>query len=526
MIRVFIIDDEPKVRKALKTLLHKLDVGIEIVGEAESAIKGMELVEQLKPDLLLLDVVMPGMDGFEMLLRMKKQDCQIVIISGYDDFSYVKKAISHNVLDYVLKPFDMLDIKKVIEKVTDRIQHRDTISQMEKAFMYKENESSQRRQQAIKQKIYLGKSLIMQEQIDIPHYLAYEEWSLCLFTLRNYYSELIQRFQSDEELVSYIVVKYIEEILENNGIPHIVGTSTKKSHLVYWVLVPPYTLDDSQLAEILNALKENLKMNMIVIKNNFKVKRDELSDSIQKNENNIIHLNMSLFNKYRVITVTDELVIPLSDKMLIEINKFTKEFHFFIRHGLYDQGLSLIKEHLFQWGNQQFLTVHFIYMLKSSLVSILNITVLNDDDIDPFLFGMKIQLSINEATEYILRFIKDSLGTSSIQKSQLNQDRIEIIKQYIKLQYSEQLSLAELSKKFYISKEYLATSFKKKFNTTVHQYIQQVRLYKSKELLIKENYKISEVALMVGYDNFSYFNKLFRREFNITPSEYRESRVH
>lgn len=526
MIRVFIIDDEPKVRKALKTLLNSLEVGIEIVGEAENAIQGMQLVEQIKPDLLLLDVVMPGMDGLEMLFHLQEKDCQIVIISGYNDFNYVKKAINHNVVDYVLKPFDKSDIKKVIDKVIEQMKHRDAIRHMERVIIQKEKENTLRRQERIKQKIYQGKSLIMKEQIELPHYSTYGEWSLYIFFIRNYYSELVNKYQSDESLFSYIVVKYIEEILDSNGIPHIVGASIKKSHLVYWVSVPPFMLYDFQLEEILHALKKTLKVDGIAIKNSTHVRREDLSKAIRRIETNIIHLDISLLSEHRVLKMAEQQVISVSDEMLIEINKFTKEVHFFVSHGLRDQVLSVVNEHLMNWSNHQILTVHFFYMLKSSIASIFNHNSANDDELDPFLFGMKIQLNMNMASAYILRFVKDSLNSGDLQEQQVRQDRIEIIKQYIELHYSESLSLNDLAKKFYISKEYLATSFKKKFDTTVHQYIQKVRLNKSMDLLNEGHYRISNIALMVGYDNFSYFNKLFRREFGITPSEYRENKAH
>lgn len=525
MIKILIIDDEPKVRKALKTLLNSLNVEIEILGEAENAIQGMKLLEQSKPDLLLLDVVMPGMDGFEMLLHLQEQDFYIAIISGYDNFNYAKKAISHNVVDYILKPFDKSDIKKVIDKVTELIHYRDSVSQIEREIVHKEKETAFRRQEKIKQKIYQGKSLNMQEQLDLSHYLTYEEWSLYIFTFRNYYSELIYKYQSDEGLVSYIVVKYFEELLDFNDIPNIVGSSFKKSHLVYWVLVPPYRLDDFQLDDILSALNTNLKMDGIAIKNNINVRRDELSEWIHRIENNIVHYNISLLSKQRILTMKDMVVIPLADKMLMEIIKFTNEIHFFASHGLYKQVWSMVEEHLDDWRNHQSLTIHIIYTFKSSILSVLNHTSLDNDDLDPFLFGMKIQLNLEVAKAYILSFVKDTLTNRELNENQLHQDRSEIIKKYIDLHYSESLSLAGLAKKFFVSKEYLATRYKNRFNMTVHQYIQQVRLYKAKELL-EEDYKISNIALMVGYDNFSYFNKLFRRKFGLTPTEYREADKH
>src|SRR5665647_2614462 len=111
MIKVLIIEDEPKVRKALQTLLALSDYAIEIVGEGETGIKGLKLIEDLNPDLIFLDIVMPEMDGLEVLahLQRKQEYRQVIIVSGFDDFNYAKQAISFNVIDYILKPFDQDD---------------------------------------------------------------------------------------------------------------------------------------------------------------------------------------------------------------------------------------------------------------------------------------------------------------------------------------------------------------------------------------------------------------------------------
>ena len=77
MIKLIIVEDEPKVKKALRTILASLDLQIEIAGEAENAFDGLRLIEEMKPDLILLDLAIPGMNGLDMIEHMQKVNTSV-----------------------------------------------------------------------------------------------------------------------------------------------------------------------------------------------------------------------------------------------------------------------------------------------------------------------------------------------------------------------------------------------------------------------------------------------------------------
>jgi len=101
-----IIDDEPCVRDVVKALGHWSELGIAVVGEAEDGAAGLELVMQLKPDIVISDVKMPRMSGLELASRLQSAPCppQVMIVSGYDDYDLVRQALKCGVTDYLLKP--------------------------------------------------------------------------------------------------------------------------------------------------------------------------------------------------------------------------------------------------------------------------------------------------------------------------------------------------------------------------------------------------------------------------------------
>ena len=115
-MKTLIIDDERLARNELKRLLepyHK----IEIVGEAANAEEALGLIEALQPELLFLDIQMPGKNGFELLTSIEGKAPDVIFTTAYDD--YAIKAFEFNALDYLLKPIDGERLKDAIERVEE-----------------------------------------------------------------------------------------------------------------------------------------------------------------------------------------------------------------------------------------------------------------------------------------------------------------------------------------------------------------------------------------------------------------------
>lgn len=118
MLKVLIIDDEPWSRQVVKSLGAWEEHGMQVIGEAEDGIEGLELVEKLHPGLVITDMRMPGLDGVELLERLKHQypEVQIIVMSGYDDFVYLKQAIRSKAVEYLLKPVDRAELNNVLSE--------------------------------------------------------------------------------------------------------------------------------------------------------------------------------------------------------------------------------------------------------------------------------------------------------------------------------------------------------------------------------------------------------------------------
>lgn len=117
MIRCVIVDDESKAREILAEMLKLYCSSVEIVGQAYNVESAYEMIGNLKPDLVLLDIKMPDGSGFDLLNKFESLDFKVIFITAHEE--YAIKAFHFSALDYILKPIDPSDLIHAIEKASD-----------------------------------------------------------------------------------------------------------------------------------------------------------------------------------------------------------------------------------------------------------------------------------------------------------------------------------------------------------------------------------------------------------------------
>jgi len=106
MWKVLIADDEPKIRRGLRSTIEQIRPDMRVVAEAEDGETALALVQKEKPDILMIDVRMPFLNGLDLIQKINEvwRDCVIIVVSGHDEFEYAQRALSLRVFEYVLKP--------------------------------------------------------------------------------------------------------------------------------------------------------------------------------------------------------------------------------------------------------------------------------------------------------------------------------------------------------------------------------------------------------------------------------------
>lgn len=122
MNKVLLVEDEQVIRQGLKRLMEEVIGGWKVIGEADNGQAALELLKGVTPDLIVTDIRMDGMNGIELIqkIRSRLHNVDIIIISGHADFEYAQKAIKYGVSDYILKPVDRVELALILEQLKRR----------------------------------------------------------------------------------------------------------------------------------------------------------------------------------------------------------------------------------------------------------------------------------------------------------------------------------------------------------------------------------------------------------------------
>ncbi|MGV8981536.1 response regulator transcription factor [Clostridium sp.] len=133
MYKVLIIDDEEIIREGLKTVIDWQTLGCSVIGEAVDGDEGLEMLSSLQPDIVITDIRMPGLNGLEMISKLKenKHGCKIIILSGFRDFEYAQQAVKLGAFRFLLKP---TNTKEIVLSIQDAIIELKKVKSTEEIF--------------------------------------------------------------------------------------------------------------------------------------------------------------------------------------------------------------------------------------------------------------------------------------------------------------------------------------------------------------------------------------------------------
>ena len=130
---MLIVEDEGIIRKGLEMTVDWLALGCMVVGTAEDAQMGIQMIGEKKPDVVLTDICMPQMTGLEMIKEgLKKHFFYSIVLTGYSEFGYAQQALRLGVSDYLLKPVDEEELKKVLERIRQQIRKNNEYKSIER----------------------------------------------------------------------------------------------------------------------------------------------------------------------------------------------------------------------------------------------------------------------------------------------------------------------------------------------------------------------------------------------------------
>ncbi|WP_308635307.1 response regulator transcription factor [Paenibacillus silvisoli] len=518
MYNVLIVDDEPIVVEALRKSTVWDDFGLEVIGDAYNGVEALELMEKHHVHLLITDVRMPQMDGIELIRNIHQRgwDVKILILSGHDDFLYVKQAVKLGVDNYMLKPLDKNEFVASISAIVEKLQDT-TIRQIglaEQLNAFRENILLRWVTGSITRAELQEKSQIAQIELNLACYrigiikvLSGEDNAQKHRVALMIRDQLAQWFNHETLRLSFCdssldVVAIFSETTETSGGSPLLGqlklflSEIKARNDLQILITIGYRTTDQLGANLSYQSAKDLQGYSFLLPPNSLIN----SDDDTKN-----HSGQEQIPSLPYETINN-LILAGRKEECLELTRAALEGLQDASHLPLSQLKNALLELLFQIANT----------VKKSVVHPQHVP-------DQF---KHLYLRFESSTRFddLAKLVYDTVALASDlfgDKNGTANATIKPILDYV-LQHSNQdLSLKTLAYKFNINASYLGQLFRKETGILFSSYLNHLRIEKAKELLLQTDMKMTDIAAKVGYLEPSHFYKIFKKATGVSPAEFK-----
>ena len=532
LIKVFICEDESIVREGLRDMIPWEKYGYEFVGDAPDGEMALPMIRKLAPDVLITDITMPFMDGLSLSKTVLQEfpNLKIIVISGYSDFEYARKAIELGVEQYLLKPVTKADMIKALEgtrkKISDENEQKDYLVQYEQEFKKFERFSHR----AFFEKLVEGSMSVQEiyEEANKLHLnLSADEYNIVIFSIQ----DVKQSSYTDDAAV-------VTENLLNQFLQYPDYILFRCNLLSYAVLIKG---DSDRLPQLQEKCVKMIKESCEKASNTLDwhvavgVPTNRLSglSACYADANRAFAYRHIFPNQHVLISeqLKAEQYVPNENEInKIDAGKFDPMIiRYFVQTGTLNEVETFTDEYISSLEN----SVHSILFRYYLLVSIrVNVELaLKEADVAPDDIANKLPtFDINDTSEDVRGYLIDILSVAIRMRDEEAQKRSNDITdtalQYINQHYSDDdISLDSVAEAINISANYLSALFSNKVGLSFVEYITKKRMAKAKQLLRSTSKRSGEIACEIGYKDPRYFSFVFKKYQGCTPSQYRNGEV-
>jgi len=509
MYKVLIVDDEPMIREGLTTIIDWSKHGFTVAGTAANGKDAVRKHEELKPELLLIDIRMPGMDGLEVIAKIRERDasCHILILSGYADFTYAKKAISLNVDGYILKPIDEDELETYARQIRSSLSQRT-----------EQHESSALTASLLRDDL-LHRASDGKLEEDAEEYAQLEQ--LLGPPAKSYQLLLIELYSREHSLTRNETVKEkLSKEAENGGFGYVFA-----SEPYVGILLKDYVWSASgkeQLQAII-AGSINDSARYIGAASAPVRKLRELQPWSAAVRRQLKRRFMLDGGAIHMAEDPEEAEVPGSSaEGGLDLDELAQKLYYRLDIGNADGLSRSVKEvsaAIVEHDSEE-------QSVKSAWAQLLT-AVLNKAAVSNPL--VSVQEDLTMITQLYLAHHYDEMleqlnGRLLALASKLGgADSASTLKQitdFIERHYGENLKLETLAELFNYNSGYLGKMFKSYTGESFNTYLDQVRMKHAVELL-QDGMMVHQVSARVGYANVDYFHSKFKKYMGVSPSSYK-----
>ncbi|MGN1158643.1 MAG: response regulator [Lachnospiraceae bacterium] len=514
MFTVLIADDEPIIRRGIRKLVDWESLGFCIIGETGDGLSTLEFILKNNPQLVLLDIKMPAIDGLEVVRRARAAgyNGKVIILSGYSDFTYAQEALRYNVNDYIRKPVESKLLEQELTSLSEQINQE--ISEKQALDLYKQKASD-----AILKEILLGTCNFSQIDLadlrmDTGSYqvVIYEKFHQDSSQISYDFSELLRVANKNQNSFSTIIlgsnevivlksehaVLKFKEFLEHyeRDMKPQKGSPLDSLFITYGRVVNSV----KNIRESYLEAKQLLQRRFFCKKGQHTLGYEEL-DSIVSNSpahsDELMEEYTCLFSNYIQAANRNGLINTIEE--LTEKLYFSSETADSIKLFMTDLLLQ-IKE-----------KITHIYTTEVSFST--NSQIIN---------AIRHKHYLYEITAFFLEQFDKVLKASCLYTKQTTIDNVIY---FIENNYQDNIRLETIATAFGYNTSYLGQLFNEKMGCCFNTYLDKIRIEKACELLADPALKVYDVAELVGYRSVDYFHLKFKKQMHVSPLEYRRSKT-
>jgi two-component system, response regulator YesN len=524
-MRALIVDDEKHVREGIKILGAWEQNSIAEVYEAGNGEEAIYLIQKYKPEIIFSDMKMPKMDGVLLLEWIKENQptSKTIVVTGYDDYHYMRKAIHFGSSDYLLKPID----PEILNHTLETAVHEWKKEALERA----RKESSTQLINEMKP-VYRDRKLTQLLNRDNLKEDLYEDFGIqpshtYQVALVRIHGKAIEAFHGDRDLAYFSILNVINEIMLENecGIGFRFLSSKGEVVIIFW---NKFEQIEKLLHQLYRVLRRTMNISCPIVLGKQVKKSSSLMDSY-------LHAKQIFFDTNILDKIENRIYMQENPTapVLRNLMDYSANIDLAVQVGTMDGFDEVIDQITTDFTEGHFLPVKQLLHLENEYLVIsnrwfkhYNLSIKAAEDIQKRLDLFFNQNGAFMLDEYIKRKKREiAIFLKKVKKSTLqkNSNIIYDIEKYLQANFDRDVKLQEISEHFYISREYISRKFKQEFNVNISDYIVKFRMKKAKSLLKNSELKIYEIANMIGYQDDKYFRKVFKKVEGITPNEYRES---
>lgn len=479
MFKVVLVDDEPWALLGMVNSFEWGQWGFEVIAKTTDPEEAAEIIRREKPDVVFTDICMQEHSGIDLIkaARADGQDTEFVIVSGYGEFSYAQDAIRYGTFYYMLKPIDLAEAEKLIEKLSKHMTLKKSIEERISDI-------------SILESIYAGNETIREffERNKIP--VKYPTFQVVVTSGISYCDPA--RIEIPDDSV-HITLK--------------LGT------LKYAFLV---NCKDNLQGDIFNFYskeeREGISIGLSTCGSDSRKVSSLLREADMSSFGEFIYANKGVFlyekNSHgSVKNMVDKVITYIEESRVQSVKEIIyKVPEAFIRDKLGMEEITLFYNQIVAYiayeYNEAFERADLGFLDYAQLVK----KFVNIHDLCSFLADI-VSLANAEAC-----------GAEDVNVN----DNFKNLLNYVNTNYNQIIYLSDLSKKFYLNSTYICDLFKKVTKMTFTEYLTQLRMEKACEFLNNTEISISEIAEKVGYKDYYHFSRTFKKAYGITPSNYKK----